>query len=131
MSGRWYSEAFKLPMHYTAVFSESDFHAALDEMGEPKEGRPAWIKNSHSHATVHSFRDADGLESAVVALRKKPGITGIQIAGLLTHEAVHIFQWCCESWGEDSPSKEFQAYGIQQISQNLMQQYVEYLEGES
>lgn len=44
----------------------------------------------------------------------------IEIAGLMAHEAVHVFQHICDDMGENSPSHEFQAYSIQFIFQQLM-----------
>jgi hypothetical protein len=51
------------------------------------------------------------------------GITGLQVAALLVHEAVHVWQLFRESIGEHGPSKEFEAYSIQAISQRLMERY--------
>ena len=51
--------------------------------------------------------------------------TGIEVACLLVHEAVHIWQRTCEDYGEHRPSAEFEAYAIQNISQQLMQSYRE------
>lgn len=42
---------------------------------------------------------------------------------LLVHEAVHVFQRLCETIGEDTPSKEFQAYYIEYISDFLIKAF--------
>lgn len=42
---------------------------------------------------------------------------------MLTHEAVHIWQEIKLQLGEKEPSYEFEAYSIQNISQNLMEAY--------
>jgi hypothetical protein len=47
------------------------------------------------------------------------------IAGILVHEAVHAFQYVCEAIGEQSPSKEFEAYSIQVIAHHLLSAYAE------
>ena len=46
-----------------------------------------------------------------------------QIHAMLAHEAVHIWQEIKEIMGEEKPSKEFEAYSIQQISQQLFYEY--------
>ena len=47
------------------------------------------------------------------------------------HEAVHIFQRWCDDRGEHTPSHEFQAYSIQWISQELMEEFVRQTGGRS
>jgi hypothetical protein len=51
------------------------------------------------------------------------------VAGLLVHEAVHIWQEHCERIGEDSPGRETEAYSIQWISQQLFWEYVRQVSG--
>jgi hypothetical protein len=60
----------------------------------------------------------------IVNVSVDPSRTGIVIAGLLVHEAVHIFQEMMDRIGEKYPASEQQAYGIQWISQQLMWEYV-------
>ncbi|OTG79063.1 hypothetical protein B9T31_17340 [Acinetobacter sp. ANC 4558] len=47
----------------------------------------------------------------------------IEIHGLLLHEAVHIWQRVKVLMGEQEPSKEFEAYSIQAIAQDLFDMY--------
>ena len=70
------------------------------------------------------FENAAGRHSAVVTL-KVTSQSGVQIAALLCHEAVHIWQQARDIMGEKSPSSEFEAYSIQRIAQDLMEQYCE------
>lgn len=49
----------------------------------------------------------------------------IQIHSLLLHEAVHIWQRIKQRMGESDPSKEFEAYSIQRIAQDLFVMYEE------
>lgn len=44
----------------------------------------------------------------------------LEVACLLTHEAVHVWQELTEKIGEEAPSAEFEAYSIQAISQELI-----------
>lgn len=47
----------------------------------------------------------------------------IEMAGLLIHEAVHVWQGYAEHMGEVRPADEQEAYAIQAISQELLAEY--------
>lgn len=107
------------------VLSEKDYHRAMSAFKVPLSQRDPWIKNDHADATAHILEHPELGIAVVVALRVRDGIEGVQIAGLLVHEAVHAFQHFCERIGETRPSQEFEAYSIQAIAQRLMASYAE------
>lgn len=111
--------------HYLVLCTqEKMFHDLLNYIDLPKGGWPKWV-NTGANATTHTI-DHDGKSICVVCLPKPPeGVTNIQVAGVLVHEAVHVWQRNMDSIGEDNPSAEFEAYSIQMIAQNLMEAYVE------
>lgn len=76
-------------------------------------------------ATTHVLTRPDYGVACIVCMREQEGATGIEIAALLVHEAVHVFQAWCDVMGEHKPSAEFQAYSIQSISERLMHSYVQ------
>jgi len=49
----------------------------------------------------------------------------VEIAGLLAHEATHVWQYVRRNMGEDSPSAEFEAYSVQAIFQGLYQAWLD------
>lgn len=63
------------------------------------------------------------LDDMCVVSINDEGCTTIQAYELLVHEAVHVFQHCCELMGEEAPSAEFEAYQIQFIASNLFAMY--------
>lgn len=47
------------------------------------------------------------------------GASRIQVAGLLAHEAVHVWQFIKQNTGVEKPDWETEAYSVQAIFQNL------------
>lgn len=82
---------------------------------------PPFIPNS-ANACVHTFHN-DGDQMCVVCIDCNKKFTPSQAAAILTHEAVHIWQNFKRHIGEDNPSSEFEAYGIQNITHNLLEEY--------
>jgi len=103
---------------------EKEFNRELKKRKIAKEDWPKFISNNHSHATTHFFASPDGDSfSTIVCLDNSIERPIEQIYALLVHEAVHIWQDVKELIGEKEPSSEFEAYSLQQISQNLMFAY--------
>lgn len=121
----WLDRSLVVGPYLALVANEAEFRATCDHLGIPAADRPRWIANDHSDATVHFMTNKEAKECRVVAVRLREGINGIQVAAMLVHEAVHIFQDFCESIGERTPSAEFEARSIQAISQRLMEAYAD------
>jgi hypothetical protein len=83
----------------------------------------SWI-GGNSSATTHRLVSPDNKRCFIVCLDVKDYHTPTYIAGVLVHEAVHVWQWYCEQHGEDTPASEQEAYGIQRITKVLMDLYV-------
>lgn len=71
---------------------------------------------------MHTF-ERDGEAVCIVCLSGTEGRSGVEIAGMLIHEAVHIWQQYCEDIGERHPGDEQEAYAIQAIAQELLAEY--------
>lgn len=116
---------FRTSVWYTLCTTEEMFYAEMKKCGVPEHKAGSWVTNEYSGATAHQFVIAEnGKPCVVVCIRTRDYHTPIQIAGLLVHEAVHIWQYICERIGEDSPSHEFEAYSVQWLAQELMEEYV-------
>lgn len=120
------------PLRYGLVFDQAGAKQALREFGGPKDfvfddwatGNQARIAWFGPGSIDNNALTSTALVCIHPDLHKK---TAIEIAAVLVHEAVHIWQRVCLCLNETTPSDEFEAYSIQWISQNLMFQYAEWL----
>nr|WKF58821.1 hypothetical protein HUO10_003322 [Paraburkholderia busanensis] len=81
-----------------------------------------------ANACCHYFvNDVSGFETVAVCIdrEKMNGKHPIEVACQIVHEAVHVFQECVEYIGEKNVGREFEAYSIQHISEQLMKSYAE------
>jgi hypothetical protein len=88
--------------------------------------------NEGAYATTHTYLNTDKQLCCIVGLRLDScvGKDGVDIAGLLVHEAVHVWQHVRSSivtWTDPSRTggleAEMEAYAIQNIAQELMDAY--------
>ena len=101
MKPTWLDRALvEAPFCYTLATDETLFHKALR----------------------HLFESGAKL-TYVVCIRSRDGMSMPQVAALVTHEAVHMWQTARERLGERSPSTEFEAYAIQALTQRLLEEY--------
>ena len=103
---------------------EASFHRALADCGI--KDRPEFMASEHAHATTHHVsHHKTGAAACIVALGDWTGRSPVEVAGLLVHEAVHVWQRYCDLIGERRPGDEQEAYAIQSIAQELMQSFAE------
>ena len=112
------------PYYFRLCLTEKDFHRELKRLELPRGEWPNYIHGEHSHATTHFLHSCRGQHLVIVCMRDWETRNGVEIAGLLVHEATHIWQESMRNIGETSPSDEFMAYGIQNLSQELMDAFV-------
>lgn len=105
--------------HLALCLSEKEFRAAIAPL--KSASIPRWVS---SDATTHFFTNSEGKTCCVVCMGEgwKDRLP-VEVAGLLVHEAVHVWQSYCEDIGERLPGLEQEAYGIQSIAQELMAEF--------
>ena len=118
---KWLDRRIARPGPYlTLCISESEFDSALRHC--KVKDRPKWV-NDNADATAHHLINETGDTVVVICIRDTLNRTPVEIAGLLVHESVHVWQAYCEMIGETSPGREQEAYAIQTISQELMTEF--------
>lgn len=116
----WLDRDLMVGPYLALCTSEAQFKAVLRELKVDRD--VPYLAHDRANATAHTFEKEDNV-CCVVCLGDVAGRTGIQIAALLVHEAVHIWQSHCAEIGESRPGIESEAYAIQSISQRLMEAY--------
>jgi hypothetical protein len=104
---------------YTLQTTEAGFHRVLKNMGVPLGEYP---KFANPYASTVKLTKGDE-SKIIVSVRTDKKVDKIKMYCVLVHEAVHIWQHIKEDIGETNPSMEFEAYSIEQISRNLIQEY--------
>lgn len=122
MKSKWLDRRIAAPGPFlTLCLSEEEYLAAATHC-KIKYPQP-WIKTEFAHATVHQWTTSCGFISCVVCLNDYEGRDPVEVAGLLVHESVHIWQDYCNAIGETRPGTEQEAYAIQAIAQELMAEF--------
>ena len=122
MKINWLDRRVACPGPYLAlVLSQAEFDQAMRHCKQPL-GR-SYLSTKRADATTHLLANDHGETVAVVALGDISNRSGVEIAGLLVHEAVHVWQEYCDSIGETQPGREQEAYAVQAIAQELMAEY--------
>jgi len=118
---KWlYRRVAKPGPHLTLCLTEEEQHRVTIKMLGQKLGFPT------AGAVCHTFTNETSGElcSVVsVSLHSQERCNAIEMAGLLVHEAVHVWQQYAQDMGETRPGDEQEAYAIQGISQELMAEY--------
>lgn len=121
MKARWLDRRIAAPGPYLSLcLDEAEFRDAMAHLKAP--AIPAWL-NRRADATTHTFEHEERGVCCVVCLGPSETRNAIEIAGLLVHEAVHVWQHYCDQIGEHRAGDEQQAYGIQAIAQELLAEY--------
>lgn len=128
MKPKWLERAVAYGLHITLCTNEDMFHkeyARLTRNG-PNAGRVKnWCKPGHACVhTLESMHNGSTCQLVCIdAAHEDLKDDGIRVAAFLAHEATHCKQEYMRVIGEDKPSDEFEAYTVQNITQNLLDEY--------
>lgn len=126
MKQKWLDRtATPLPF-YCLCLSEAALQHELGMLEVPKPDWPTFMASPTANATTHLFYK---LPKRVAIVTMNPAHAAKQdpivVAGLLVHEAVHIWQFHVHNIREENPGDEHEAYSVQWISQQLMWSYID------
>lgn len=111
------------PYHIGLCTTEKQFQYELRNLKVQEKNWPDWM-SENADATVHEFQnEKNGAICCIVCIEKNADYNPLEVIGLLSHEAVHIWQKIKRNFGEEEPSDEFEAYSIQSIAQRLIKAY--------
>lgn len=116
----WLNRALVVAPCLTLCLSEREYLKVLREFKQEPNG--PWVMDG-ADATMHTLERKGKDDVCIVCLRAPAGIDPVSVAGLLVHEAVHIWQKVRRGINEHDPSPEFEAYSVQSIAQQLMWEY--------
>lgn len=121
---RWLDRRVAAPGPYLCLaLTKADYLAAMKHC---KVEQPApWVgdEGGLAHARCYFLAHPEHGTVVVVGVHSWSTRNPIEVAGLLVHEAVHIWQEYADQIGERSPGREQEAYAIQSIAQELMAEF--------
>lgn len=118
---KWLDRRIAHPGPYLALcLNDADFQKVMRHC--KIKSPPEWIITPQAQATTHHLFNDHGVV-CVICMRDWENRNGIEVAGLLIHEAVHVWQEYADSIGETNPGREQEAYAIQSIAQELMAEF--------
>jgi hypothetical protein len=118
----WIDRSLLQGPRVAVVTSQRQYLAVLRSIDykEPDEFCPARML-----ACVHSFEAAGELVCVVgINLPRTRAMDSIDVAALLVHEAVHVWQRTRDAIGADGVGRELEAYAVQNIAAGIMRAYV-------
>lgn len=119
---RWLDRRIAAAGPFLALcLSEQEFKAVVAHL--ELDSKAPWISNNQSDATTHFFSTNKNQLACAVCISDCAGRDPVEVAGLLVHEAVHVWQEYADSIGERAPGREQEAYAIQSIAQELMAEF--------
>ena len=121
MKSRWLDRRIACAGPYlTLCLSQEEFDAVLKYL---KVKHAAAYVNEGADATAHHLTNGKGEAVAIICLSNFQNRSPVEVAGMLVHEAVHVWQNYCQDIGEREPGREQEAYAIQTIAQELMSEF--------
>lgn len=121
MNSAWLDRTLvRSPFYYCLCLTKKQFRHKLKECGIDENERHKFTKDDDSGKA--RWYESNGKQFVFICLTPNDHDL-VEVHGLLVHEAIHMWQWIKEYYGEEAPSKEFEAYSLQNITQSLFEEY--------
>lgn len=125
MKIEWLDRAlFRVDAYYCLALNEKDFRQILKRLKIDRDIWPGQYVSPNAAATTWTFESEKNGKACIVGYRHKKHHSTAMVAGLMAHEAVHIWQDTRDSLGEKFPASEQEAYAIQNITTELMASFL-------
>jgi len=125
MKAIWCDQALVYnPYKLALCLTEKQYRHELRKLGIPEKLWSPFVLEG-CQATTHTFDNVSGGSSVILICVDDGCATLNQIHAILVHEAMHVWQRIKKAIGEKRPSKEFEAYSMQSITQRLFNAYDE------
>lgn len=123
---RWLDRRVAKPAPYLILcLTEEEQRHALRGMTKSNIEFPA---TGAVCTTLHHEKTDELCAIVAVSQHSQKNCNAMEMAGLLIHEAVHIWQRYATDMGETNPGSEQEAYAIQALSQSLLAEYARRLD---
>ena len=124
---QWLDRALFYGVHFTLCTTREGFVEAHKHLTGGNKPEPGYHWPAIREACVHTFErePASGdIPAQVVCVNAEDVSDPLLICSVIAREAVHIKQEIMRTIGEDSPSKEFEAYVVQNLMRALLEEFV-------
>lgn len=122
---KWLDRSLVIGPYFTLCTSNQQFQRELKNLGV-EEGLQFLGKGAA--ATTYELEARDGYTCCIVCIEPRKR-SAASLAGIMAHEAAHIWQRHEEDIGEQEASAEFEAYAIQNLTERLFEEYERQTEG--
>ena len=112
-----YFDAGQWPIHIGFTASEKAFKRELKRLQCEDTN---FLNSDHASATTHFLDGSEGSFCAIICLGSCDNYDMSQVAALLAHEATHVAQRLWRRIGEHEPGDEAEAYLVQFITQQCL-----------
>jgi hypothetical protein len=117
----FYGERGWFPTYWGFCPNEKAWKAEMARIGCPEEPYPT------TDGKCSSFEHDENATIILVTISER--LDGYSdhagVIGVIFHEAVHVLQKICADIGETEPSIEMEAYAVQHIGAQILQEYVD------
>jgi len=121
----WLDHSLLYGPKFCLVTSQKEFERICKRNGLPDQGDP-YVQEGWNAATHWWKNGAEVVCIVALNMEAAAQMLPINVAALLTHEAVHVWQHAERAIGNVT-CDEMEAYAIQNISARLMEAYAERL----
>lgn len=108
-------------VYYTIVFNEKQKTKFLNKHGIPE----CAVQSLDTDACMHALEGESGEVFCLIECKNPE--SSVDYMMLIVHECVHVYQEMIKWCSEESPSAEFEAYSIQEISRNCVNALLKHL----